>query len=79
MEVWRELGSWVVVQTRVLALSDFVVNYWWVVIAVPVLAVIGVVALIRANPQAAFVYDRLKLRVPVIGPILQKIILSRML
>ncbi|MCW5626909.1 MAG: type II secretion system F family protein [Burkholderiales bacterium] len=65
-------------QTRILiALSDFVVNYWWVVIAVPVLAVIGVVALIRANPQAAFVYDRLKLRVPVIGPILQKIILSR--
>jgi type IV pilus assembly protein PilC len=66
------------IQTRVLiAMSDFVVPYWWIVIGVPILAVMGLTALIKANARAKYLFDYAKLRIPVIGPILQKIILAR--
>jgi type IV pilus assembly protein PilC len=66
------------IQTRVLiAMSDFVVHYWWIVIGVPILAVMGLTALIKANARAKYLFDFAKLRIPVIGPILQKIILAR--
>lgn len=65
-------------QTRALiAISWFVVNYWWVVFGVPLVAFIGVVFTIRSSARAAYLFDAFKLRIPVIGPILQKIILSR--
>lgn len=66
------------IQTRVLiAMSDFVVHYWWIVIGVPILTVMGLTALIKANARAKYLFDFAKLRIPVIGPILQKIILAR--
>jgi len=66
------------IQTRVLiAMSDFVVHYWWIVIGVPILTVMGLTALIKANARAKYLFDYAKLRIPVIGPILQKIILAR--
>jgi type IV pilus assembly protein PilC len=66
------------IQTRVLiAMSDFVVHYWWIVVGVPILAVMGLTALIKANARAKYLFDYAKLRIPVIGPILQKIILAR--
>lgn len=65
-------------QTRALiAISEFVVGYWWVVFGVPLLTGIGLAAVIKSSPRAAFLFDAFKLRIPVIGPILQKIILSR--
>jgi type IV pilus assembly protein PilC len=65
-------------QTRALiAASDFTVQYWWLVLGFPVIAAIAVVATVKSNERAAFAYDRLKLRIPVLGPILQKIILAR--
>jgi type IV pilus assembly protein PilC len=66
------------IQTRVLiAMSDFVVHYWWIVIGLPILTFMGLAALIRANARAKYLFDFAKLRIPVIGPILQKIILAR--
>ncbi len=65
-------------QTRALiAASDFTVQYWWLVLGLPVITTIAVVATVKSNERAAFAYDRLKLRIPVLGPILQKIILAR--
>ena len=66
------------VQTRMLiAASDFTVKYWWLVLGLPVIATAGVVTAVRSNERLAFVLDRVKLRIPVVGPILQKIILAR--
>jgi type IV pilus assembly protein PilC len=65
-------------QTRALiAASDFTVKYWWLVLGFPVIAAIAIVTTVKSNERAAFAFDRLKLRIPVLGPILQKIILAR--
>jgi type IV pilus assembly protein PilC len=66
------------IQTRALiGASEFVVGYWWLVLSLPVLAAAAAVAAVKSSPRVAFALDRLKLRLPVIGPILQKIILAR--
>lgn len=66
------------VQTRMLIhVSDAVRTYWPLVFGIPGLA-LGVVAYaIRTNAKAAYTWDYLKLRVPLTGPILKKIILAR--
>ncbi|HTT40190.1 MAG TPA: type II secretion system F family protein [Burkholderiales bacterium] len=65
-------------QTRVLiGVSNFTATYWYVVLTLPVMVSAGAAYLVRTNPKAAYYFDYLKLRLPVTGPILQKIILSR--
>lgn len=74
----KTMGIAVPVQTKVLILaSDFVIGYWPIVFGLPALMTVGAVAAIRRNPAAAYLWDYVKLRVPVMGPILQKIILAR--
>lgn len=74
----KNMGQTVPLQTRILIhVSNFFVAYWWTVIAVPVAAFFGLRVAIRANPLLAYQFDRFKLNVPFIGPILRKIILSR--
>ncbi|MEO8037189.1 MAG: type II secretion system F family protein [Betaproteobacteria bacterium] len=66
------------IQTRVLiAISDFVVNYWWIVLGLPVLSIVAITALVKSNARAQYLFDYAKLRIPVVGPIIQKIILAR--
>jgi len=66
------------IQTRILiAVSDFALHYWWLLIALPVAAFIGLSAWVRTDPRARYLLDLAKLRVPVVGPLLQKIILAR--
>ncbi len=66
------------IQTRVLiAMSDFVVHYWWIVIGLPIIVGVALVAIVNGNERARFLFDKAKLNIPVIGPILQKIIMAR--
>ncbi len=66
------------IQTRILiAVSDFALHYWWLLIALRVAAFIGLSAWVRTDPRARYLLDLAKLRVPVVGPLLQKIILAR--
>jgi type IV pilus assembly protein PilC len=65
-------------QTRVLiAVSGFVQRFWWLVIGLPAIVGFGTWYAVRSKPRAAFLFDAFKLRLPVIGPILQKIVLAR--
>lgn len=74
----RNMGQEVPLQTRVLiSVSAFFVNYWWAVLIAPFLAWAGLMLAIRGNPAVAYAIDRYKITLPVIGPILRKIILSR--
>lgn len=57
--------------------SDVLVTYWYLAIGLPILAIIGGAAWIRSNPAARLRFDALKLKLPVVGGILRKIILSR--
>ena len=74
----KNMGQEIPLQTRILmVVSAFFVDFWWLVLAAPFVLFFGVKAAIRADPRAEFMFDHLKLRVPMIGPILRKIILSR--
>lgn len=74
----RGMGQAIPLQTRILIhVSNFFVDYWWALIALPVAAFFALRMAIRMDPLLAYQFDRLKLTVPYIGPILQKIILSR--
>jgi len=74
----RNMGQDIPLQTRILiAVSDFCINYWWVVIAAPFVIWFGVKFAARANPAVAYAIDRYKISMPLVGPILKKIVLSR--
>ena len=74
----KNMGQEIPLQTRILiVVSAFFVDYWWAVLAAPFAIFFGIKALVRSDPRAEFLYDHLKLRVPLLGPILRKIILSR--
>ena len=74
----RNMGQDIPLQTRILmAVSDFFVNYWWAVVAAPFAAWFGLKFAIRTNPAVEYAVDHYKITMPLIGPILRKIILSR--
>lgn len=65
-------------QTRLLIhVSDAMKTYWPLVFGVPCVALVALAYAIRTNAKAAYTWDYLKLRVPLTGPILKKIILAR--
>ena len=72
------MGEALPLQTRILiATSSFLATYWYLVIGIPPLAITALVVGLRVNPEFAQSVDALKLRVPVIGPILKKIVVTR--
>lgn len=74
----RNMGQDIPLQTRILiAVSNFCVDYWWAVIAAPFVLWFGVKFAARANPAVAYALDRYKITMPLAGPILKKVILSR--
>ena len=74
----RNMGQDVPLQTRVLiAVSGFFVDYWWAILAAPFLAWGALKWAVRASPAMEYAIDRYKLSMPLVGPILRRIILSR--
>jgi type IV pilus assembly protein PilC len=74
----RNMGQDVPLQTRLLIIvSGVFVNYWWAIVAAPFVAWGGVKLAVRHNPALQYAVDDYKLRMPIVGPILRKIILSR--
>jgi general secretion pathway protein F len=59
-----------------LAISGFLSSYWWVILAVIVLAVILVRVSIR-TPAGRLRFDAITLRVPYFGKVLKKVALAR--
>lgn len=74
----KNMGQTLPPQTQLLFfVSDLLVAYWWAFLLLPILAVVGLITTLRSNPLARLRFDAVKLRLPVLGPILNKIILSR--
>ena len=74
----RNMGQELPLNTKILiAISNAFVDYWWLMIGLPLLVVIGLVAVIKSNPIARYRFDLFKLNLPVTGPILHKIIMAR--
>ena len=76
----NNMGQQIPLQTKILiATSNFFVNYWYIVVLLPVAVTIGINFAIRTNPKARHRFDGAKLKIPMLGEILRKIILSRAL
>jgi type IV pilus assembly protein PilC len=52
--------------------SDLLVAYWYVFLLLPIVGLVVGQAILRSNPLARFRLDSLKLRLPLVGPILKK-------
>ena len=75
----KTMGQQLPLHTRILiVVSNVFVHYWYAILVAPVLLVSGLIVSIRMSPKVAFLVDRVKLSTPVIGNILQKIILARL-
>ena len=74
----RNMGQALPLQTKLLFfVSDLLVTYWYVFLIVPFAAVLLGKLLVSVNPLARQRFDAFKLKLPFIGSILRKIILSR--
>jgi len=74
----RNMGQQVPLQTRILIeVSHFFVNFWWAVVAAPFVIWFGLKLASRTYPAVEYTIDRYKISMPLVGPILRKIILSR--
>jgi type IV pilus assembly protein PilC len=61
----------------VMAISDFVVKFWWLGFLIVIGVVVGLGYLHRRSAAFRFALDRLSLRVPVVGQILEKATIAR--
>ena len=74
----KNMGQELPLHTQLLiATSNFFVNYWYIVLALPIVLVIGITVAIRSNPSARLRFDAAQLSLPWVGDIFRKIILSR--
>ena len=74
----KSTGQAIPLQTRILIhVSDFFINYWWAVMIAPVIAFGGIKLTLKRSPGFRYRFDDYKLRLPLLGPIQRKIILSR--
>jgi type IV pilus assembly protein PilC len=74
----QNMGQEIPFQTKIMiAISNALVNWWWVFVSVPVIIFVAVAAMIRSSPEARYRFDYIKLHLPVTGEVLQKIIMAR--
>jgi type IV pilus assembly protein PilC len=75
----KTMGQELPFHTQVLiVVSNIFVNYWYVLILIPILIVLSIYIGIKTSPAFHLRYDELKLKIPIIGPIFKKIILTRL-
>jgi MSHA biogenesis protein MshG len=76
-KIFAAFGSELPAPTRVIiGVSNFTVDYWWLVLGVLVAAVFGVRALLN-TPRGRYLWDRAKLKLPVLGGIVLRATLAR--
>lgn len=75
--MYADLGGSLPLPTQVLiGISGILTTFWWVFVALTA----GAVFLFRrwkATPEGRYVWDKLKLRLPIFGKVVQKIAISR--
>lgn len=75
----KTMGQELPAHTKALIIvSNIFVNYWYILLLVPVFIGLSIFIGIKTNPAFHLKYDEYKLKVPIIGPILKKIILTRL-
>ena len=74
----KTMGLDLPLQTRVLIkLSELTSDYWYLLLIIPLLTIGISVTAIQSSARARYAFDYFLLRLPVVGQILQKILLAR--
>jgi type IV pilus assembly protein PilC len=74
----RTMGIALPFQTRALiGASNLVIEWWALIFGLPILAAAVATTAVAKSPRIQYYWDEAKLRVPIVGAILQKIILAR--
>ncbi|MDZ7734842.1 MAG: type II secretion system F family protein [Gammaproteobacteria bacterium] len=74
----QTMGEELPLHTHVLIIvSGFFRDFWYLVLGVPTVAVIVIVIALKTSESARYTFDSVKLKLPIIGPIYEKIILTR--
>jgi type IV pilus assembly protein PilC len=74
----KTMGQDIPAHTKALIfVSDIFVDYWYLILLTPVVVTIGIMLGVKFNPGFALTVDTLKMKTPVLGPIVRKIILAR--
>lgn len=60
-----------------IATSEFFVQYWWLVVAVIISLPIGFIIAYKRSPKFKYFWDKIFLRIPVLGSLILKINLAR--
>ena len=72
------LGQELPLNTRILIfISDAFVHFWWLIISIPIAIIAGLATWVKTNADARYKFDYIKLKLPVTGDILNKIIMAR--
>ncbi len=75
----KNMGQEIPAHTKVLIfVSNIFVNYWYLIAGIPAIGAIGLSIAIKINPKVHYQVDYYKLKIPLVGPILRKIILARL-
>ena len=61
----------------VIAISEWTVTWWWLVFLIIIVTIVSFSLLHRRSPHFRLVFDRLILKIPVIGGILEKATIAR--
>jgi len=76
-KIFSDMGVELPLPTRiVLAISTVLTDYWYILIGVIVVAIVGIIQFKR-TPKGRYVWDGLMLKMPVFGDLFQKVAISR--
>jgi general secretion pathway protein F len=76
-KVFTEMRQTLPLPTVVLIeVSDFLLSFWWIIL-LGLFCGIVILRRMKRRPRGRYLWDRLKLRIPVVGPLNQKIALGR--
>lgn len=76
-KVFAKFGADLPIATQILlATSNFFLNYWWLILGVMIVAIVGGYKYVH-TPEGEFQWDKFKLKLPLVGNLLNRIALSR--
>lgn len=75
--IFSDMGAQLPLVTRiVLGTSDIIIKYWYIFIILVIAIVLGI-RLMARTAKGGLIWDKFKLRIPLIGPLMKKIYMAR--
>lgn len=76
MGLYKDSGIELPLPTKImLAVASFLINFWWLILMVVILAVVGVRKYL-STPEGKLIFDKLLLKLPVVGKVVSVVILT---